>query len=282
MAPNFRAGFFNASVRVFLICVFFLPKPSLAKPPQPVPADQNPNIIGVVVVSQNATLDGQPALPSQIVFSGEKLKVNDGAVEVMLKQGGRLAFGTNTEAVLMRVGNETSTGIQRGNLRLWHAEHGSPLLVTLQDISVRPDAVLSTDAEISVSDDFVSVATHLGSVRVEGKGHDVKVARAEAVRFRVLQDSSQEPEKNESDKGVSGHQPPAPGGAGIRNLDWECLAFCALPGAAVAGVVIAIDIGSGGSQVTPTSPAPDWLWALVPVGVATGELVCYKRHSCSQ
>src|SRR2546429_3382506 len=74
-----------------------------------IPAFAGSAVVGSVAGSMNATLGGQPLLPNSAIFSGDSLKVKDGATVIALASGSRLVFGRETEARFLREGDRKST-----------------------------------------------------------------------------------------------------------------------------------------------------------------------------
>ena len=95
-------------------------------------------VIGSVAGSRNATLGGEPLLPSAVVFSGDSLKVGDGATVIALSQGSRLVFGRETQASFLRDGNEVMVLLGQGSVSLYHPEGGAELRVKVNGLSIEP------------------------------------------------------------------------------------------------------------------------------------------------
>ena len=73
-------------------------------------------VVGSVAGSRNATLGGEPLLPSAVVFSGDSLRVGDGATVIALSQGSRLVFGRETQASFSREGNEVTLTVTMNSM----------------------------------------------------------------------------------------------------------------------------------------------------------------------
>jgi len=67
-----------------------------------VPGFAGSSIVGSVAGSMNTTIGGQPAINGSTVFSGDSLKVKDGAAVVTFGRGGRAVFGRNSEVSFSR------------------------------------------------------------------------------------------------------------------------------------------------------------------------------------
>src|SRR6058998_2824758 len=95
-------------------------------------------VIGSVAGSRNATLGGELLLPSAVVFSGDSLKVGDGATVIALSQGSRLVFGRETQASFLRDGNAVTVLLGQGSVSLYHPEGGAELRVKANGLSIEP------------------------------------------------------------------------------------------------------------------------------------------------
>jgi len=138
-------------------------------------------VIGSVAGSRNATLGGEPLLPSAVVFSGDSLKVGDGAAVIALSQGSRLVFGRETEARFLRDGDEVTVLLGQGSVSLYHPEGGAELKVRVNRLSIEPAKGFKTLGEVAMLDGAVVVTSKEGSLRVEGNGSPVEVAKGRTI-----------------------------------------------------------------------------------------------------
>src|SRR5437773_2625087 len=138
-------------------------------------------VIGSVAGSRNATLAGEPLLPSAVVFSGDSLKVGDGATVIALSQGSRLVLGRETQASFLRDGSEVTVLLGQGSVSLYHPEGGAELRVKANGLSIEPARGFKTLGEVAMLDGAVVVTSKEGSLRVEGNGSPVEVAKGRTI-----------------------------------------------------------------------------------------------------
>src|SRR2546426_1506071 len=138
-------------------------------------------VIGSVAGSRNATLGGEPLLPSAVVFSGDSLKVGDGATVIALSQGSRLVFGRETQASFLRDGNAVAVLLGQGSVSLYHPEGGAELRVKVNGLSIEPARGFKTLGEVAMLDGAVVVTSKEGLLRVEGNGSPVEVAKGRTI-----------------------------------------------------------------------------------------------------
>ena len=90
-----------------------------------------PAVVGSLVGSRNATLDGHAPLPHTVLLSGDKLAVNDGLAMVTLERGNRMVMGQDSEASFLRDTHTLTVLMARGTLSLFHPPDDSGLLVVV-------------------------------------------------------------------------------------------------------------------------------------------------------
>ena len=147
----------------------------------PARASAGSAVIGSVAGSRNATLGGELLLPSAVVFSGDSLKVGDGATVIALSQGSRLVFGRETQASFSREGNEVTVRLGQGSVSLYHPEGGAELKVKANELSIEPARGFKTLGEVAMLDGAIVVTSKEGSLRVEGNGAPVEVAKGRTI-----------------------------------------------------------------------------------------------------
>ena len=138
-------------------------------------------VVGSVAGSRNATLGGEPLLPSAVVFSGDSLRVGDGATVIALSQGSRLVFGRETQASFSREGNEVTVRLGQGSVSLYHPEGGAELKVKANELSIEPARGFKTLGEVAMLDGAIVVTSKEGSLQVEGNGAPVEVAKGRTI-----------------------------------------------------------------------------------------------------
>lgn len=81
-------------------------------------------VIGSVAGSTNATIGGQALVPNTTLFSGDSLRVNDGAAVVAMGMGSRVVFGRDTVASFERGPDEVTVVLGQGSVSMYHPEAG--------------------------------------------------------------------------------------------------------------------------------------------------------------
>src|SRR5437773_8662343 len=146
-----------------------------------IPAFAGSAVVGSVAGSMNATLGGQPLLPNSVIFSGDSLKGRDGATVIALASGSRLVFGRETEARFLREGNEVTVLLGEGNVSVYHPEGSAEVRVNANNVSIAPAPGFKTLGEVAMLDGAVVVTSKEGSLRVEGNGSPVEVAKGRTI-----------------------------------------------------------------------------------------------------
>jgi len=146
-----------------------------------VPAFAGSAVIGSVAGSMNSTVAGQAVLPNSVVFSGDTLKVSDGATVIAMNGGSRLVFGRETEASFLRDGGNVTVMLGQGNVSVFDPDSSAGLQVKANDLSIVPTKGFKTLGEVAMSNGAVTVAVKEGSLRVEGNGAPVEVTRGQVI-----------------------------------------------------------------------------------------------------
>lgn len=149
-----------------------------------VPAFAGSAVIGSVAGSMNSTVGGQPLLPNSTIFSGDTLKVKDGAAVVALSSGSRLVFGRETEASFLRDGNEVTVLLGQGNVSVFEPDSSVNLRVKANDLSIVPGKGFKTLGEVATLNGAVVVTVKEGSLRVEGNGSPVEVTKGKSITIQ--------------------------------------------------------------------------------------------------
>src|SRR3989454_8059636 len=129
----------------------------------------------------NATLGGQPLLPNSVIFSGDSLKVRDGATVIALASGSRLVFGRETEASFLREGNGVTVLLGGGSVSVYHPERSAEVRVKANDVSIAPAPGFKTLGEVAMLNGAIVVTSKEGLLRVEGNGSLVEVATGKTI-----------------------------------------------------------------------------------------------------
>jgi hypothetical protein len=166
----------DLKLHAFLLIVFL----GLAS----VPAFAGSAVIGSVAGSMNSTVGGQPLLPNSVIFSGDTLKVKDGATVVAISNGSRLVFGRETEASFLRDGNEVTVLLGQGNVSVFDPDSTTGLRVKAADLSIVSTKGFKTLGEVAMLNGAVMVTVKEGSLRVEGNGSPVEVTKGKTITIQ--------------------------------------------------------------------------------------------------
>jgi ferric-dicitrate binding protein FerR (iron transport regulator) len=131
-----------------------------AEPPQS-------TVVGVVVLSKNATTAGAPLLSGQNVFAQNDLEVGDGATEITTADGTQLLLGPHTEVSMSRKGTGTTVVLDHGNLTFAQTSAGNGLSIRVGNVSVFAKASAKTQAVMTATSQSLLIATREGSVLVD-------------------------------------------------------------------------------------------------------------------
>ena len=146
-----------------------------------IPAFAGSAVVGSVAGSMNATVGGQPLLPNSVIFSGDSLKVRDGATVIALASGSRLVFGRETEARFLREGNGVTVLLGEGSVSVYHPEGSAEVRVNANNVSIAPTPGFKTLGEVAMLNGAIMVTSKEGSLRVEGNGSPVEVATGKTI-----------------------------------------------------------------------------------------------------
>lgn len=140
--------------------------------------------IGSVAGSINSTVSGQPLLPNSTIFSGDTLKVKDGATVVAMSSGSRLVFGRETEASFLRDGSDVTVLLGQGNISVFDPDSTAGLRVKVNELTVVPGKGFKTLGEVATLGDAVVVTVKEGALHVEGNGAPVDVAKGQTITIQ--------------------------------------------------------------------------------------------------
>jgi len=169
-----------------------------------IPAMAGSAIIGSVAGSLNTTVGGQPLLPNSVIFSGDSLRVKDGATVIALSSGSRLVFGRETEASFLREGNAVTVLLGQGNVSVYHPEAGAGIEVKVNNLSIVPAKGFKTLGEVAALSGGVIVTSKEGLLRVEGNGSPVEVAKGQTITIQPKTARSPRPQGGQALGGGGG------------------------------------------------------------------------------
>ncbi len=163
-------------------------------------------IIGSVAGSKNASIDGQVLVPNTTVFSGDSLRVKDGAAVVAVGRGSRLVFGEETVASFLREGTDVTVLLGQGNVLLYQGQAGVNLAVKVGEVTVAPTGGFKTLGEIAMVNGAVVVKAREGKLRVEGNGPAVEVVKGKTLTVKSAQKPARAPQGGAAVSGATALQ----------------------------------------------------------------------------
>jgi hypothetical protein len=143
----------------------------------PASAGAGSAVIGSVAITKNSTVGGLPLPSNSVIFSGDTLEVKDGATAIALTAGSRLTFGRDTAASFLRGGDEVTVLLAQGSIALFHPESTEAVRIKVGSYSVVPTKGFKTLGLIAMLDRGLVVTSKEGSLRIEGNGLNLEVAK---------------------------------------------------------------------------------------------------------
>jgi|SRR5271157_940190 len=193
-----------------------------------VPAFAGSSIVGSLAGSMNATIGGQPAPEGSVLFSGDSLKVKDGAAVVAFGRGGRAVFGRNSEVSFLREGESVAARLASGSVSIFQpGEERNGMLVKFDNVTIGPAGGYKTLGEVAMLGDTVVVRTKEGVMNVNfADGKTTAVPAGQVLRLS--------PKSKRAPQEAAGSQ--HFGGQG----NW--VEYAALAAAGTAAVLAGVDI----------------------------------------
>lgn len=142
-------------------------------------------VIGSVAGAKDATVGGQALVPSTTLFSGDSLQVKEGVAVIAMGQGSRMVFGHQTQASFLREGEGVTVLLGEGNVSLYHPQAGVGMKVKAGTVTIEPAAGFKTLGEVAMLNGAVTVTAKEGSLKVEGNGPAMEVAKGKTVTLKV-------------------------------------------------------------------------------------------------
>jgi hypothetical protein len=161
-------------------------------------------VIGSVAGSKNATVGGQALVPNTTLFSGDSLQVKDGVAVVAMGQGSRMVFGKETTASFLREADGVTVLLGQGNVSMYHPENGVGIRVKAGEVTVEPGKGYETRGEIAMVNGGLVVTAKEGTLRVEGKGPAVEVAKGKTIQVSTQGAAAPAPQAPAAGAPVSG------------------------------------------------------------------------------
>jgi hypothetical protein len=206
------------------------------------PALAGSAVVGSVAGSMNATVGGQTLLPNTTLFSGDSLQVKDGVAVVALGSASRMVFGRDTAASFLRDSNEVIVLLSQGNVSVFHDAEGMPVRMKIGDISVVPVSGFKTLGEVAMLNGAVVVTAKEGTLRVEGNGQVINVAKGKTITVVPAANAPQ-----------GGGKPPA--GAGRVGGGSVALEAGALGAGGAAAILAGVALSRAGDAKTEAAAA---------------------------
>jgi len=138
-------------------------------------------VIGSVAGSTNATVGGQALVANTTLFSGDSLRVSDGAAVVAMGMGSRMVFGRDTVASFERGPEGVTVVLGGGSVSMYHPEQGVGLRVKVGDLSVTPGKGFKTLGEVAMINGSLIVTAKEGTLRVEGTGRTMELTKGKTI-----------------------------------------------------------------------------------------------------
>ena len=138
-------------------------------------------VVGSVAGGTNATIGGQALVPNTTLFSGDRLRVRDGAAVVAMGRGGRMVFGQETEATFERGSDEVTVELGQGNVSMYHPENGMAMRVKIGEVSVLAEKGYKTLGEVAMVDGTVVVTAKDGRLRVQGPERSMDLTKGKTI-----------------------------------------------------------------------------------------------------
>jgi phosphohistidine swiveling domain-containing protein len=182
-------------------------------------------VVGSVAGSMNSTVSGRPLIPNAVVFSGDNLKVAEGATVIALGDGSRLMFGRDKLASFLRDGDQVTVQLERGSVSVYHTGANSGLRIKVNDVFIEPAQGFTTLGQVAALNGAVAVTSTQGTLRVKGDSSSMEVKQGKTITIR---------QKNGRAPQAAGGSQKFAGGGGSTLLE---------AGALGAGVVAAILAG---------------------------------------
>jgi len=162
------AGRKMLSLLVMIICV-----PAFALAP-----------LGSVAGSTNATLGGRPLLPNALIFTGETLKVAEGAAIVTLRNGIRLVSSQDTTVSFQQGPSEVVVSLEQGSVSVYQRGGAGRVRLKIGDVSVVPETGFQTLGQVAMLDGVVVVSSKTGMLRIDREGSHLEVPQGRIITLR--------------------------------------------------------------------------------------------------
>lgn len=178
-------------------------------------------VVGSVAGGTNATIGGQVLVPNTTLFSGDSLRVKDGAAVVAMGAGTRMVFGRDTVASFERGTDEVTVLLGQGNVSMYHPENGMALRVKIGEVSVVAEKGFKTLGDVAMVNGTVIVTAKDGMLRVQGPERTMELTKGKTIAI--------------TPKTARTPQPDQAGGAGVAASHLTSGQWLAIGGLAAGG-----------------------------------------------
>jgi len=141
-------------------------------------------VVGSVAGGSNATIGGQALLPNTTLFSGDSLRVKDGAAVVAMGMGSRMVFGRETSATFERGTDDVTVTLGQGNVSMYHPMNGMAMRVKIGDVSVLAEKGYKTLGEVAMVNGTVIVTAKDGMLRVQGPDRTTELTKGKTIEIK--------------------------------------------------------------------------------------------------
>jgi hypothetical protein len=232
-----------------------------------VPAFAGSSIVGSLAGSMNATIGGQPAPEGSVLFSGDSLKVKDGAAVVAFGRGGRAVFGRNSEVSFLRDGESVTARLASGSVSIFQPlEERNGMQVKFENVTIGPAGGYKTLGEVAMLGDTVVVRTKEGVMNVNfANGKTTAVPAGEVLRLS--------PKSQRAPQTAAGSQH---FGAGANGVEWAALAA-----GTTAAILAGIALGDAGDAKNNANSATSAANAATSAATAAGSTAATAASAAS-
>jgi hypothetical protein len=140
-------------------------------------------VVGSVAGGTNATIGGQALMPNTTLFSGDSLRVRDGAAVVAMGMGSRMVFGRETLASFDRGTDDVTVTLTQGNVSMYHPVNGMVMRVKIGDVSVLAEKGYKTLGEVAMVNGAVVVTAKDGMLRVQGPDRTMELTKGKTIEI---------------------------------------------------------------------------------------------------
>jgi hypothetical protein len=141
--------------------------------------------IGTIAGSLDAKVGGEAIQPNTVMFSGDTLRVADGAAVVAMKTGSRVVLGQRTAASFLKGSNEVTVLLEQGSVSIYHPGSAEPLRLQLGGLSVGPAKGFNTLGDVAMLNGMAVITAKQGMLRLEGNGSAVEVRKGRTIAVPV-------------------------------------------------------------------------------------------------